>query len=343
MSKKEDAKKKKPEIDSMVALNNSLDKTKLPPAVKSEVMIGAALNVDPDTIMKGAVSIMDSIETVEAESENKKQESIPDDYTEVEKQIVDMLIANTGCSILDSGGSQGRHWEKNRKIADFREIPVMHTTVWNDGQVELSLDLFHFLTAMLEIDDTSNMLNAEFKEFAEKSEESSKHWPDIIEDFNEKLGEHDMSITCGTNTYNMETMLSQVIQYHFIHYGNDLDNMYDNAYIVLQIHNGCDVRGGYTSPRIFRIADIDQWYLSMATVGASCSCGMIYSDDSGYHWFNENEVGSLTLEGYNLPNEWVPKPKPKTKGTDEKVRNWEYELVCTKCGEKVDFFPDLDL
>ncbi|MCK9567466.1 hypothetical protein M0R72_00790 [Candidatus Pacearchaeota archaeon] len=47
------------------------------------------------------------------------------------------------------------------------------------------------------------------------------------------------------NTYNGEDMLSQVLLYTYFTWNNE-------AYIVLQIHGGADVRGGYTKPRVFR-------------------------------------------------------------------------------------------
>ena len=53
------------------------------------------------------------------------------------------------------------------------------------------------------------------------------------------------------NSYNGESMLSQVIQY--VVYSNENDE----PRILLQIHNGCDVRGGYTTPRIFAPEDSD--------------------------------------------------------------------------------------
>lgn len=47
------------------------------------------------------------------------------------------------------------------------------------------------------------------------------------------------------NSANGEDMLSQVIQFVYFTWNNE-------AYIILQIHGGADVRGGYTKPRVFR-------------------------------------------------------------------------------------------
>ena len=47
------------------------------------------------------------------------------------------------------------------------------------------------------------------------------------------------------NSYNGDCDLSQTIQ--FVHVGD----IYDNDMIALSIHNGCDVRGGYTDYKFF--------------------------------------------------------------------------------------------
>lgn len=55
-----------------------------------------------------------------------------------------------------------------------------------------------------------------------------------------------------TDAYNSEDLLSQTLQFtQFSAYpGGD--------YVLLQIHGGADVRGGYTAPRVFRVTG--DWY-----------------------------------------------------------------------------------
>jgi hypothetical protein len=47
------------------------------------------------------------------------------------------------------------------------------------------------------------------------------------------------------NTYNWESDLSQTIQYNYLELQGD-------CYVLLQIHNGADVRGGYTKTKLFK-------------------------------------------------------------------------------------------
>jgi hypothetical protein len=324
-------------LEEAKAISSVLEKTELPQAVKSGIVMETALGIDSDTVVKGAVSMLDSMETIKAEAENKKRE-IPIGYTEIEREIADMLMENTGCSILDSGEAYGRHWEKNRQIKDFRKMPVMNVRIWKDGEVDLSINIFHFLTSMLEIDDTSKVLYDEFKKFAGEEDERDKYWMDIITDFGMmEYNKRDITLVNGGNTYNWDTLLSQGIQYDFLCCGDDNPFYAEDVYIIMQIHNGCDIRGGYTEPKIFRVADINYWHSAMVNVDAMCECGGVYSDDCGYHWYPNNGEFTMSKDDCDLPEEWKVAPK------SEDAEDWEYELKCSRCGKVVEFYPLLDI
>ena len=51
------------------------------------------------------------------------------------------------------------------------------------------------------------------------------------------------------NTYNGGSDLSQVLQ------GAWLEDADGDTYLLLQIHGGCDVRGGYTDAKLFKTSD----------------------------------------------------------------------------------------
>ena len=59
------------------------------------------------------------------------------------------------------------------------------------------------------------------------------------------------------NTYNGECDLSQTIQFVYV------GDTYDCDVIALSIHNGADVRGGYTDYKLFRIEEdyFYDWYM----------------------------------------------------------------------------------
>jgi hypothetical protein len=47
------------------------------------------------------------------------------------------------------------------------------------------------------------------------------------------------------NTYNDECSLSQTLQFIYAEVDGE-------EFVLLQVHGGCDVRGGYTAPKVFR-------------------------------------------------------------------------------------------
>lgn len=68
------------------------------------------------------------------------------------------------------------------------------------------------------------------------------------------------------NTYNGEDALSQVLQYVLFsgEYGD---------FVVLQIHGGCDVRGGYTKPRVFSFGNLTELDILDNACGGICCTG----------------------------------------------------------------------
>lgn len=205
--------------------------------------------------------------------------------------IKDMLTENTGRHILDSGGAYGRHWERNQD-RDFEDEPVSETEIHgrDDGSFDVlvTLNIYHFLTSFLNYTEKADELNTRFHEFAD---EQNEHWLKLMKQWTDGR---------AVNTYNEETILGQVLQYvPFCLDVNDnpepSDSPHRMEFILLQIHNGCDVRGGYTAPVVFEMDDwgADYWYTKMRDVYVLCnngSCGW-YSDDSGHHYYeNDSDV-----------------------------------------------------
>lgn len=285
-------------------------------AVKHMATMIATVGGNPIPFLVHALSAW---KTERAEMENPPK-PIPEDYTEVERVIHEMMIENTGAHILDSGDVYGRHWERNRRVDDFRRTPAVYVEVWRDGWVDVSVNVFHVLASFLDRDELCRKLEEEFYEFAESRRGT---WFSLMEEFAyEVLGEkYGFEVLGAWNSYNWDNILSQVIQ-------GITFSANGNYYVILQIHNGCDVRGGYTKPRFFRLIDEDGFYHAMCSFGAKCGC-TTYSYDCGDVWID----GEETETGDNgLPKHW--KPVPEREGAED----WEYKLVCEKCGKEVKFY-----
>jgi hypothetical protein len=160
----------------------------------------------------------------------------------IETQISEMLTENTGRNFLDSGDHYGRNYEKNQG-RNFEDEPEI-TLDYYDGKLEtFTVSLFHYLTQSLQVNDTSEMLT----DIIQNQLNGEIFWvQDALDFIDSELPADSIEIVTPVfNTYNYEDNLSQVFIGSHIRYD-------DEIYTIIQIHGGCDVRGGYTLPRVFQ-------------------------------------------------------------------------------------------
>jgi len=200
------------------------------------------------------------------------------------KQLIfSMLTENTGRAICDSGGENGRHWQRNanKTLADFEsEAPCqLEISQWQrDGEAaqydaQVYISLFHHLARALELDQYCNEFNAL----------ESGNWNG--EFYGTDQGQCDWLIDNGFtakgdsfNSYNWSASFSQDIQ------GQILENDGGALYVLLQIHGGADVRGGYTDAKLFKLG---QWISEFG----------LFSEDSGFCIDDpENEEGYISID-----------------------------------------------
>jgi hypothetical protein len=163
-----------------------------------------------------------------------------------EEILQSMLKESTGINFLDSGGSDGRHWQKNQGVAfdNEPEVEVDYNWMREGDRIEFRINVYHFLKHALTSDAMTDEFNSLFNVMNDwdgygygLSDEASG-W--LIDNF--RVCPKDLS-NDWINTYNGDSNLSQVLQYRYI----------GDGYIILQIHNGADVRGGYTDAKLFRL------------------------------------------------------------------------------------------
>jgi len=166
--------------------------------------------------------------------------------------LKDMLKENTGRHMLDSGGAYGRHWERNQG-RDFDKEPFAVVEFdWytnQDGSIKLRIaylkNIYHHLCERLEFHPELDEL---FREFLETNEET--YIDDGVNNFSQFLAQKgftDVKKLGGYYTYNEENCLSQ----NFI--ANNFYTDEHGYFALIQIHGGCDARGGFTFPRAFTL------------------------------------------------------------------------------------------
>ena len=178
-------------------------------------------------------------------------------YNDVQKLIYSMLVENTGKHFLDSGGTDGRMWQRNqiKTIDDFYNEPeeiYYFDETYKDLQRTVSV--FHYLTNNHEIDEICedfNKLNTNPNNWNANADiygVSKEAWKDLqLSAF--KLGS-EVKILHTFNTYNYDSDLSQVLQGSHLEIDGEL-------YTLIQIHGGADVRGGYTDAKLLK----KEWHM----------------------------------------------------------------------------------
>jgi hypothetical protein len=169
-------------------------------------------------------------------------------FIKVQRLVYKMLTENTGSHGLDSGGYYGRNHERNSKktIEDFRKEEEATLTIekWNEIiEASITLSVFHFMTKKLSLDKLCD----QFNKMKVRDWDSDKFYGVSIK--GEKfLNKHFHIEGNNWNTCNWESNLSQVLQ------GCDLKcKKTGDIYILVQVHGGCDVRGGYTDAKLFKL------------------------------------------------------------------------------------------
>ena len=200
--------------------------------------------------------------------------------TTTKEILIAMLKENTGTHMCDSGGAYGRNWQRNQS-KDFEKEPAaeVNFSVWKDQlSIEYSRSVFHFLLDRLEFNEE---LNADFKRFLDANDYYDF---EAMQAFCDLHGYDSQTI----NTYNGECNLSQTLQ--FISFGTGSES-YEHDHVLLQIHGGCDVRGGYSEPKIFDL-NYECALYGTADGSITCSdCGANWTTDDNYHWYQDGCCG----------------------------------------------------
>ena len=294
-------------------------------------------------------------------------------HSTTDDALLSMLRANTGSHVLDSGGAYGRHHERNQCRDIEGEAPSVVTFRWGEIEVEhriyhwlrerLSYDEEAneaFSGAFREECDPNDdkcwgELREEFPSwFARwKSTQDTQQGCDECDGSGESCDgcagrgvvDGDDSLYSATgiygdgepvtvNSYNEENLLDQTILFTYFELrsgpgrGGNL-----GSYVVLQIHGGCDVRGGYTKPRVFVVDDDDELAIfdfRRGTISCAGEEAHWWSTDDGHHWYREGACGrgaGRQLEAYERCTPVGPDETP----AEGEAPAWQPGVLAVTC------------
>ncbi len=207
--------------------------------------------------------------------------------------LTEMLTENTGTQLMDSGEHKNRNWQINQNM-DFESENIVTLTF--KSEINYNRSVFHFLHSKLYY---SEKLNIELKEFEKENidldyfelRENFPYW--YAEKYNLEIG----GLFGENSPFNVLTCnhVCNLSQDFLLTYFT-LDKV--ESFIALQIHGGCDIRGGYTNPVIFEITDED--ILNFSTGYISCnSCENNWHTTDSHNWYPENHK-LINLEHYTF-------------------------------------------
>lgn len=216
--------------------------------------------------------------------------------TQNQKAIYKLLTTSTGSALWDSWGAYWRHWERNQKrtIQDFimdpevyielteyvydGDQPTEHLVRWGfhvtryhydivsdatasgardqqpNTEYSYTISLFHWLNKYFDI------ANTEKDPFVSKFNRLRKGQHDYLEDRQDEYLESIGYQKGDTkNSYNGESNMSQAYQLTPVYPIGTEVAFWDQEYYLLSIHQGCDVRWGYTTDIMVKL-DMDSWY-----------------------------------------------------------------------------------
>jgi len=287
-----------------------IDQMDVSPAAKTIAKTLVVLGANPTEFLVAAAY---AEKTEEAESKYPRPEP-PADYTKTERILHEMLTENTGVHPLDSGSVYGRHWERNRQVGDFRRLPVVEV-----DEDSVTINVFHYLRAFLQRDQISERLERRLYKYAELPENERRPWLGVMEGFvDDVLARRGWRDLGAFNTYNWKNLLSQVLQ------GIVVEHPKHGKYVILQIHNGCDVRGGYTKPHVFKLCEEEDgdFFFLMGDYTADCGCTHAYANLPDWSCYSDDD-GQLD----SFPEYW----------------RWDGErYVCDRCGRIVEFHSPVE-
>lgn len=185
----------------------------------------------------------------------------------------------------DSGRIYGYTYEKNRKngiLKGYQECDFYRDDENKECELYPTIPLYDFLKYnCLETYWSDNIQEMIENKAKENNIDMYSIW-EIKKICQDLFDNTDITDIKWENTYNYDNKLSQNIQFLTFNY-EGLD------YILLQIHNGCDIRSGYTYPQVFELNDIEYFFMGINDCNIECECLNMSLVMYDYNEYNDNE------------------------------------------------------
>lgn len=195
----------------------------------------------------------------------------PGRYSPTQAVLHGMFTEKVAGHILDSGDFYGRLGDAYRARPDMLAGPRVAAYRTDDderigrGATRAQRSSFHALDASLVY---SPEIDAKFGRFCAANDDGRKSWTDLAAEF---AAEKDAGFSLEGDSYNTY-WFDNPLDAPFRWFEFDCGGV---RAILVQVHLGCDMRGGYGRPRAFVERDGESLRLAAEAFEAACECTQI--------------------------------------------------------------------
>lgn len=202
---------------------------------------------------------------------------------------------------------------KSNAKRDFSNEPDT-TLELSYGELSFTINTYHWLNYILEYDKPLDDAWMEFTRLPENERENYLSLrDDWLESIEAKSPDGDGK-PYSDNTYNYNSALDQTLELTMFGVVDPEDEDHYLEYVLLSVHIGADVRGGYSTPHVFRVHNEDNeigaYFPHDHNRGSiyNHDCGASWNTyDAGYRWHDESYPRrNKNLNEYTIPDEDSP-------------------------------------
>jgi hypothetical protein len=212
----------------------------------------------------------------------------PADLPEEDKLLYGMFTQNSGTVMIDSGGENGRLWQRNRH-RDLRKRPYGGFEISaHSRRIEYPwLSTYHFLKENLKY---HAKLDSIWQRWQARESNQRTAMCDLMREFpvwigkncpNFKWGhplDHNRQEAYYAYTYNEDNVMDT--DFHFAWWTSDRTDYY-----LVSLHTGADARWGFSDAHVFVGNGSNEWPLmdtNRLSIGCSGDAGHMWSYDGGW-------------------------------------------------------------
>ena len=263
----------------------------------------------------------------------------PERYTETQAVLHGMFMEEAGGHVLDSGDAYGRNGDAHRADPDLLARPKVAAYDDGKGLLYARRSTFHALDACLEY---SAELDAKFERWCAANDDGRKNWTELAEGF---ASERDAGFSWDgnvRNTYWFDNPLDAPLQWmEFDAFVSDgTEDRRECRAVLVQMHLGCDIRGGYGRPRAFVMRRGCSLKRVAKAFDAECGCTQIECFKDGIV-YNETAASECEACAFSEDQE-CEGPRGEDCICDKYPSYWKASgapdgsIRCEECGAEVE-------